>query len=130
MNIFEYAAQNKLRFPSSRGGSLTVEDLYSLPLEGPLSLNAVAIDIHTKMKQQTVSFVSNKSPDKSLDVSLEIVKHVIAYKQAKNAERAKVAASRSERRMIQEALARKKEENLLASDVSVLEARLAELGED
>ena len=130
MNIFEYAAKNKLRFDNPRGGSLQVEDLYSLPMEGNVSLNTVAINLHNRIKNTEVSFVSPVKADDSLTVSLEIVKHIIADKQATKAKKAEQASRAAERKVIREALARKKEEKLLSSDVSVLEARLAELGED
>lgn len=80
MNIFELAAQQKLRFNTGRG-DLTVEQLYDLPLQAKsnISLDGIAISLDTEIRETAKkSFVSEVSPNASLlDLKLEIVKHII-----------------------------------------------------
>lgn len=96
-DLFLAAARSKFRFPSSKG-QLTVEQLFDLPLTSAAgaSLNATAVAINSDLKAQAEeSFVeTTTNPLKTeLAIKLEIVKAVIAIKQAEN----KAAAEKRER---------------------------------
>jgi hypothetical protein len=87
MNIFERAARCALCF-QTKNGILKTEDLFGLPLEttgSKLSLDVMAQDIHKELEGLgQVSFVSTKpNPRRAeLELKFEIVKHIIASKQA------------------------------------------------
>lgn len=131
-DMYKFAAQNRLRFPSSRG-ALTVEDLYEMPLQSKsgFDLDSVAKAINASLKSVSEeSFVddSASSPQKKLfEVSLEIVKDVIATKKAEN--QAVVARQNRaiERKKLLDAIAGKKDEALSKASLDELEKKLAEL---
>ncbi len=131
-DIYKYAAQNKLRFPS-RKGELTVEDLYQLPLKAQtgFDLNSVAIAVSTQLKALgEESFVEDTSSDPrktALQVALDVVKDVIATKQAENKAALAKRERSEERRKILDALAAKKDQQLSAASVEELEKKLAAL---
>ena len=83
LNIFEYAAKNKLRFATERG-LLTAEDLFDIKLSnqaGP-SLDKIAISLDEELSKTEKSFVKKVTPqNKELQIKLDIVKHVISVKQ-------------------------------------------------
>lgn len=87
MNIFERAARCALVF-QTKNGLFKTEDLFGLPLEATgnkLSLDLVAQDIHKELEGLgQVSFVSTKANPRraELELKFEIVKHIIASKQA------------------------------------------------
>lgn len=132
MDIYKFAAKNALRFPSKRG-ELTAEQLFQLPLTSQtgFDLDTVARSINTQLKGVSEeSFVEDTSADPrktALSVSLDIVKEVIATKQAEN--RAALARTQkaAERKKILDIIAAKKDEKLSAASLDELEKRLAEL---
>lgn len=82
--MFEYASRHQIRFPSTRG-ELTIEDLWGLPLKSTnkLNLDEIAKAVYTLLKNATdVSFVDTKPKVENtrLEVSMEIIKHIIATK--------------------------------------------------
>ncbi len=128
-DLYKFAAQRGLRFPSGRG-SLIVEQLYQLPL---VELDKTARTINTELKGMgEESFLTNtqSNPRKTeLSVALDIVKDVIATKEAENAaERAKISKT-AERKKILDALGAKKDAALTAASVEELEKKLAALEE-
>lgn len=132
MEIYKYAAQNGLRFPSRRG-DLTVEQLFQLPLKAQtgFDLNSVAVGISTQLKALgEENFVEDTSSDPrktTLSVSLDIVKDVIKTKQEENkAARLKLERA-AERKKILDAMAAKKDQALSAASMEELEKKLAEL---
>lgn len=132
MNIFEQAALKALRFPSPRG-ELTVEDLYHMPLQAKtgFDLDNVAKLVNTQLKSVTEeSFVSTTTnPAKNLhELRLEIVKHIIAYKQAENAAKLDAAAKAAERIKLIGILGNKQDEALQALTPAELEAKIKALG--
>lgn len=135
-NPFERATRDKLRFPSPIG-DLTIEDVWDLPLKGRVTngrpavdLDTVARTIHLEIKGlDEVSFVDTKpDPRKAgLETKLEIVKHVIATKQAER-DAAKTAAETAERkRKLLAALASKEEQDLAGMTREQIEAEIAKL---
>jgi hypothetical protein len=129
-NIFEQAARYKLRFPTDIG-SLTVEQVWELPLEakaGKLSLDLIAIDLHEQLeKVKTKSFVSGSKKDPITQLQFDIVKHIIDTRIAENKAKTESKKRESEIAKITDTLAKKKDEALDGLSVEALEARLLEL---
>ena len=84
-NIFEAASQLQIRFESKQG-ELNVEDLWTLSLK---SLDIIGTAIHKKIKEsEEFSLLDTKtSGDAILELKLEIIKHIIADKQAEAEEK-------------------------------------------
>lgn len=133
-DIYKFAAQNQLRFPSDRG-DLTVEQLFSMPLEansGCFDLDTVARTIDDELQAYTEkSFVKKTSlnPAKArAEVALEIVKDVIATKQAENdAALAKIQKAAKKAKLL-DLINAKENEAMSAASKEELEKQLAELG--
>ena len=74
--MYKQAAQKKIRF-TALGGSLTVEDLFDLPLQGDdMSLDLLARRINRSIRDESEdSFVTKDKTPKlvSLELQLEIV---------------------------------------------------------
>lgn len=134
MDMYKLAAQTILRFPSING-SLTVEQLFQLPLKSAKAntadLDTVARTINTELKSVTQeSFVddsSNSPQRKRLELALEIVKDVIATKKAENQATLDKAAKAEKRKKLLDALAAKKDQALSAASIADLEKELAAL---
>lgn len=129
LNIFEYAAKNKLRFATERG-LLTTEDLFDIKLSnqtGP-SLDKIAIALDEELSKTEKSFVKKVTPqNKELQIKLDIVKHVISVKQDQEEAKVAAAARATQRRILQEAIAKKKLEAIDNADLASLEAELAKI---
>ena len=129
LNIFEYAAKNKLRFATERG-LLTAEDLFDIKLSnqsGP-SLDKIAISLDEELSKTEKSFVKKVTPqNKELQIKLDIVKHVIRVKQDQEEAKVAAAARATQRRILQEAIAKKKLEAIDNADLASLEAELAKI---
>jgi hypothetical protein len=131
-DIYKFAAQNGLRFPSNRG-ELTVEDLFGLPLKSPngFDLDTVARTVNGTLKSVTTeSFVESPKPDsrqERLTTMLDIVKDVIKTKQDEAAAALAKQNRTIERRKILDAIAAQKDEKLRTSSIEDLEKKLAEL---
>lgn len=131
VNIFEQASRLPLRFESQQG-QLSVEHLWNLPLTSArgTSLDSIAISVNRAIKEiGEESFVDAKpNPQlKTLKLQLEILKHIIAVKQAENAAKASLAARQGEIARLEEVLTSKKEDALKGLSESELEAKLKEL---
>lgn len=130
--IYKFAAQNNLRFPSKRG-ELTVEQLFQLPLKSQsgCDLDTIAKSINAQLKSATEeSFVEDTSADPrkhALTVSLEIVKDVIATKQAENRANVARVTRAMDRKKILDAIAAKKDAQLTQASLEELEQKLAAL---
>ena len=131
--VYKFAAQNKLRFPSKRG-LLTVEDLYDLPLTSKVGvdLNTIAKEVNANLKASSEEdFVTTTPADprkRTLEVSLDILKDVIATKQAANAEALAKSQRAAQRQRILEALEAKKDQQLSQASIEDLQRQLQELG--
>jgi hypothetical protein len=132
MNVFETASRKKFRY-ASPVGDLTTEQLWDLPLlanERKPNLDTIARSIFGELRSLSEeSFVKTK-PDPRVDdltAKLEVLKHIIAVKQAE-IEKAKEAAIRAEkRRKIADALAAKDDADLTSASREDLLKQLAEL---
>lgn len=131
-NIFETASRKKLTFVTSRG-LLSVEQLWDLPLKtGTLSLNSIAVDLKKKIAQTedmidlvdgdgSDTVTSSKVADDKL--RLDIVMHIIKVLKAERDARQAKEAQASTLRVLDEALAAKRQEQLLSGSIEDLEKR-------
>lgn len=101
MTLFETAAKERYRYPTTSGGVITTEDLYTLQLiTGRINLDEVAQTIAKEIAASSEkSFVKTNIKNIHLDNKLEIVKHVIAYKLA-GIEAAKLNAGNKARKSL------------------------------
>ena len=82
MNIFEQASRENTTFNSNRG-TLTVTDLWKLPLTGvtKVSLNSIYQNLQAKVTQlnATKSLVVQASPESAtLDLQIKLVEHIFS----------------------------------------------------
>lgn len=134
--IYKYAAATRLRFPT-RKGDLTVEQLFDLPLKtqavGGVDLDTVARTINNQLKTVSEeSFVEETASDpkkKALTVALDIVKDVIATKQAENKAARLKQEKAAERKKLLDAIGAKKDQALTAASLEELEKKLTALDE-
>ena len=131
-DIYKFAAQTKLRFPSKRG-ELTAEQLFELPLKSAtgFDLDTVAKAINAQLKDASEeSFVEadSVSPEKRrLAVALDVVKDVIKTKQEENKAVRDRAERAAKRKQLLDAIAAKKDQALTAASLEDLEKQLTAL---
>lgn len=128
--LFIQALRGKYRFDSVQG-SLTTEELFDLPLESKrgANLNDVAKAVNKKLKEvQEEDFVAKPTAGNTeLQAKLDIVKFVIATKQAEN-EAARLKADRAAKKeRVLELLAKKQDEKLANLSEEELQKLVAEL---
>jgi len=129
MDMYKFAAQKKLRFPSTKG-QLVVEQLFDLPLKSTnnFDLNTVAKTISNDLKTTgEENFVGDTTLDphkEMLEVALEIVKDVIKVKQEENAARLNKLKKAEERKKILNAIAAKKDQQLTTASLEELQQKL------
>lgn len=134
VDYYKYAAVNRVRFPSSRG-ELTAEQLFQLPLKSQsgFDLDTIAKTVNAQLKGMTEeSFVEDVSADPrktALTVALEILKDVIATKQAENRAATEKVRKTAERKRLLDLVAVKKTDEEMKLSLSDLEKKLAELDE-
>lgn len=125
MNIFEQAARQKFRFPTAKG-ELTVEQLWELPLKstGGPNLDDIALTLDRQLSAEgnRKSFVdSTVKADGTIQVKLDIVKHIIEVKIEKRDAEAKAQATRERDQRIMAILEKRKDAKLdSASDEELL----------
>lgn len=129
MNLFEKASREKLRFITPRG-MMSVEDLWDLPLvtknpNNP-SLNSIAQHLHHQIASATPSFVkgAGTAMDPQLQLSLEIVVHVIEVRQAEAEVLANAARRKAEKQKLLEILDQKQDEELKGLSADEIKARI------
>jgi hypothetical protein len=130
--LFLDASRDKWRFESDKG-LLSVEQLWDLPLRSRsgFDLNAIAVAVNNDLRGlQEESFVEPRSDDgrKLLQSKLELVKIIIATKQAENQARVERAAKDQLKTKIREAIMAKKDQAISSASLEDLEAQLAALG--
>jgi hypothetical protein len=134
MSTYLKASRLKLRF-NTRIGSLSVEDLWDLPLTTTVatkvSLDTIAMDtfarldtpvvtsfvsIGPKVTPEVTSFVSSGpkvTPEREADeLRLEILKDIIGIKQEENATKAAAVYKAQQKRKLLDLLAKRQEERL------------------
>lgn len=133
MNIFERAARAKLRYPSPVG-ELSTEQLWDLPLTARgnrADLDSTARAIHNELKSIEEGSFVNLKPDPrktTLELKLEIVKHVIASKISDMEAAEKAAATKARKEQLLSALAHKQEQDLMGMSKEQIEKELEQLG--
>lgn len=130
-DLFIKATRLKLRFQTTRG-SITVEDLWDLPLSsttGKVNLDQLAVNAFNAIeKAPQFSFV--KAVTKGDDINelrLEILKYVISVKQTENSAKLQANARAAEKQKLLELLQRKQEDKLGELSEEELKARIAAL---
>lgn len=113
--LFEAASRQKLRF-DSKVGQLTTEDLWDLPLTDATkaNLNDIAVALHNRLKDTQVSFVSTtpNAVNAAAQLKLDIVKHVIAVRQAESAAALDALQRKQKRQDLDELITRKQQGEL------------------
>lgn len=127
--MFEKASRLKLRFSSSKG-TLSTEDLWSLPLtsERGVSLNGLAQDAYQGSASSTPDFVGTaaKSDEAKLnELRLDIIKHVIAVRIAERDAAAQAQQKREQKQKIMTLIEEKQDESLRGKTAEELQALLA-----
>lgn len=125
-DLFKTATKAKTRFQSEKG-NLTTEDLWSLTLT---QLNTVAKAIAAEIKNEgEEDFIGGGSKTATaLTFKLDVVKAVIAEKQADAAATKNAAAVSQERAKLLDLLAKKEDASLEALSADEIRAKLAQLG--
>lgn len=132
MDMFEFAARNKLRF-TSVVGMLTAEDLWDLPLQTTrrgASLDDIALGLHKTLKDdEAISFVDTESrPDKSVEqIAFDIVLHVIATKKAENKATADIRDRAAKKQSLLALIAEKEGDALKGLSIDELRKQVADL---
>ncbi len=129
---FEKAARLKLRFGSVQG-NLSAEDLWDLPLTSTranrANLNDIAKEVSRELKAQGeedfVNPVSNV--DETLQLKLEIIKHVIHARQAENEAARMLSERREKKERLLELIARKQDQQLEGKPLEELQAMVEAL---
>ena len=125
MNYYKQATRDNWLFQTPKG-TATVHDLWHLPLESDkvMSLNSVAISLHNSLSSATgVSFVKSKSPADTLTLNkLELVKDIIATKEAEALAAQTAKATESHNSKIDQLIAAKVEEELSTMSIEQLQA--------
>lgn len=130
--MFEQATRLKMRFESPQG-RLSVEDLWDLPLTSTranqANLNNIAKGISRQLKDESEEdFVNPKSKaNETMQLALEIVKHVISTKQAE-AEASRLLNERKDKKAkLLELIAKKQDQALEGKPLEELQAMVASL---
>lgn len=129
MSIFEQASRLKLRFRTPVG-LLTMEDLWDLPLtsERRANLNDIAIDLHNSLEGSEISFVDDaKTPDPELQLSFDIVRHIIGVKKTENKAALEAREKSEKKQKMLGILARKEDAALEAMEADKLRELIAAL---
>lgn len=132
-NIFEYAARNKLRFPSIRG-ELSVEQLWDVPLRSRdgFDLNVIAKAASKALKdvaEENFVETSKTVEHTRRETAMGVVKHVIDTKLAEEKAAKDRAAKKQEKERLLSILAEKQDGALSALSAEELQRRIAELGD-
>ena len=132
-DIFEKASREQLRFTSVKG-NLTTEDLWHLPLRsdtGRPNLNDIAKGLNKSIREneeQDFVEVPGRTGQTGTDaLGLEIVKKVIAVKQAEAAEASTMADRKAQKQKLLELLEQKRTAALGDLTMEELQAQITAL---
>ena len=130
-NMFEYATRNQIRFASIKG-QISTEQLWTVPLRSQdgFNLDAIAKAANQAYKAATEeSFVdTERTPEHTkLEMTLEIVKYVIACKRDEEAAAKQRAANKAEKDKLLKILAEKQEGKLAQLSEAELRRRIEAL---
>ncbi len=115
--LFELAVRKKYRFPFR--GQISVEDLWDLSIT---NLDSVFKTLNKEKKQsEEESLLSVKSEaDKEVENKIEIVKYIVAVKQAEAAERISAREKAQRNQKIAAIIERKQDEELESKSIEEL----------
>lgn len=124
INMYKYAAINKLRFPFTKG-LVTLEDLFDLSVE---NLDSIYKALRKQAKvEDEESLLATKSKESSeLQIKIDIVKDIVADKQNALAARKAAAEKKAQNQKIAEIIARKENAELENKSIDELKAMLSE----
>lgn len=122
MDAYKYAAKHKLRF--SYKGSLNVEDLFHLSLE---ELDAIYNSLMVKANKDKFTLLEPADEDVTLQMSLDIIKDIVADKKYEAEERKAEALKAMRKKQVLEALANRQNADLSAKSEDELRKMLDEL---
>lgn len=132
MNLFEKATKNKFRYPSSVG-ELSTEQLWELPLLAPRAnqpdLDKVAQVLSIKIRELPEESFVRKGTNvnrQRLSDCLEVVKHIIAHKQAAEQEAENRIAIQQRKEKLREILERRQDDALEKLSEEEIKKLLAE----
>lgn len=131
--MFEIASRKKLRFDTIRG-SLSVEDLWDLPLiaqEGRLSLDALAVNLFNQLQTQptSMSFVNQVTSDvkDALQLKFDIVRHILDIKKKELEDRLAAKANSERKQRLLALIAQKEDQQLAETSLEDLRKLVEEL---
>jgi hypothetical protein len=128
--MFEKASRLKLRFNTPKG-VLAVEDLWDLPLSSArtVSLDDLAKALNRALKEsEEESFVAKASKkNEELQLSFDVVKHVIAVKLAERDAESKRLEAKEKKERILAIIADKQDEQLKSATLEELQNMVADL---
>jgi uncharacterized protein YfeS len=129
--MFEKAARKKLRYDTSVG-SLSVEDLWDLPLtskRGGANLDDIARHLHKQLKSgDDVSFVEpDRKSDETVQLAFDVVKHVIDTKLVENKAALEAKDRADKKQKILAIMADKQDESLKSMSLDDLQNLVAEM---
>lgn len=123
MDIFEYAAENKLRFPYK--GSISTEDLYDLGVE-ELDMIFKTLNREVKKSNEESLLAKKSDADTKLNVKIEIIKKIVSKKLAEIEENKNAITKKHKNEKIMELIAQKQDENLRSLSIDELKKMLEE----
>lgn len=131
INLFEYAARNKLRIDSTRG-PLNVEMLWDVPLRSRdgFDLDTIAKTANKALKvlfEESFVSIERTPAHERAEVTLEIVKRVISVKLTEEATAKRRAENSVEKEKLLRILAEKQEGKLSALTEKELQKRIRDL---
>ena len=126
VNLFEIASRAKYRFASPRG-SLTVEDLWMLPLKtGEVNLNSIALQLDKDMQQVSKSDEVSVE-NQTLKNKFDIVLHVINVKKEEQKVKEEREANKSKLALLKAEQAKRQQDKLLSGSDEELNKAIQEL---
>lgn len=123
--LFEIAIREKYRWPYK--GLVGIEDLWDISLTGLDSIFKLLNTEAKKSQEESLLEVKTRESTK-LSNQIEIIKYVVATKQAEADARRQAADKAKQKEKIQEILARKQEEGLEKMSPEQLQEMLSKLG--
>lgn len=126
--MFEKASQLKLRFQTPKG-YLPTEDLWDLKLD---DLDTIAVRLSKEIKEQSgESFIKTKTKKNDvLELQLEILKHIIAFKLDLDAKKALRIEKKQQKERLLGLIAEKEDQALSAKSVEELKQELLALDDE
>lgn len=128
MEMFEQATKMKLRFPYKGANGATTEDLWDLSLT---DLDGIYRILSKDLKSLNEDSLLEKksSGQSSLELKINIIKHIVEFKQKDAADRASMRKRIEKRQELLGIKARKQAEAYESMTMEDLDKELAELGD-